>query len=557
MGVSKRLLIVTAFSALFCTLHAQDLGNISKKDIFKISGGVGFQTTSYTAMGIKAKRDPFLWQANINLNLNVLGIISAPFTATFSSQNAELNTPQPFNNFGISPKYKAVTAHLGYRSMNLSEFSLNGSQFFGVGLEVAPKNSFVKGKALYGQFAKPVFFNPDGTVATTPSYARHGWGGGLTFGRSSKNEVTVNVFKAQDDPSSLDIPAEDLGIKPAENLVFGVTTKQEITKQVSVEGEIDFSFFTNDLNVGEEEINGYSYLNNIFLFNYNPTSEVKKAMSTSVNYKPGFAKFNLKYRRVDPGYQTLGTSFINNDYEDISMKSSFGLLQKKLAISVSGGLQRNNLNADKVARLQRVIYSTSLSYKVNDKWNTSFNYSNFNSSTTQTVVVDFDSLRFVQTTQSAGFNATRSSSKNNVNNSLSFGFNYQDAVVNSKKTTSFYNGNISYQRQYSKLKLTLGSSILLLYNETEINTTSNIGPSLNVGKALLKDKLQLTLMGAYLNSFIDNKSTGEVINIALSGSYAIYKKHSIGFNATDIIRNSDATGNQSEITATINYRFSF
>lgn len=557
MGFTKSNFLLTIVVLIAISLNAQDFETISKKDIIKVSGGVGVQATSYTAIGIKAKRDPFLWQTNINLNFNILGVVSAPFSATFSSQNAELSTPQPFNNFGISPKYKAVTAHLGYRSMNLSEFSLSGSQFFGIGVEVAPKNAYVKGKALYGRFAKPVFFNPDGTVATTPSFARHGWGAGLTFGRSAKSEVSVNIFKAKDDPNSLNIPQEDLIISPAENLVFGITGKQDITKQISFQGEVDFSFYTNDLNVGEEQINGFSYLNNIFLFNYNPTSEVKKAISTSINYKPKFAKFNLKYRRVDPEYKTLGTSFINNDYEDISLKSSFGLLKKKLVVSVSGGFQRNNLNEDKVSRLHRVIYATNLSYNVNDKWNTSLNYSNFNSSTRQTVIVDFDSLRFVQTTKAAGATATRSATNNNITNSLSFGVNYQDAIVNNKKTTSFYNGNIGYQRQYSKMKLTLGSALLLLYNETEINTTANIGPSVNVSKTLLKDKLQLSLMSAYLNSYIDGTSTGEIINLALSGSYAIFKKHNIGFNATDIIRDSDATGKQSEITATVNYRFTF
>ena len=367
----------------------------------------------------------------------------------------------------------------------------------------------------------------------------------------------MNIFKAKDDPNSLNIPVEDLVIKPAENLVFGFTGKREITKQISFDGEIDFSFFTNDLNVREEQIESYSYLNNIFLFNYNPTSEVKKAMTAGINYKPKFAKFKLQYRRVDPEYKTLGTSFINNDYEDISLKSSFGLFQKKLAISVSGGFQRNNLNEDKVSRLHRVIYSTTANYKVNDKWNTSANYANFNSNTRQTVIIDFDSLRFVQTTQSAGANATRTSSTDNVTNSFNFGVNYQDAIVNNVKTTTFYNATLGYNRQYSKIKFAVGSALLVLYNISETNTTSNIGPSINISKTVLKDKMQLSFVTAYLKSYIDGKSTGAIVNLALNGSYAIFKKHNIGFNVSDIIKNSDATGNQSEVTATVNYRVTF
>ena len=107
------------------------------------------------------------------------------------------------------------------------------------------------------------------------------------------------------------------------------------------------------------------------------------------------------------------------------------------------------------------------------------------------------------------------------------------------------------------MKLTLGSALILMHNESEMNTTSNIGPSLNVGKVLLNDKLQVSLMGAYLNSFIDGSSTGTIINLGLNGSYKLFKKHNLGFNVTDLIRNSDAMGNQSELTATVNYRVSF
>lgn len=260
-------LLLIAFSLLaFQALLSQDLENISKDDIIKVSGGFGMQGTSYTAIGIPQKRDPFLWQANLNLNFNILGVVSAPFSATISSQQSKLSTPQPFNNFGISPNYKAVTLHLGYRSMSLSEFSLNGSQFLGVGLEVAPDNSFVKGKALYGRFAKPFFFNPDGTVASTPSFSRYGWGGEVTLGKSPKNEVSFSVFKAKDDPTSLDIPQENLAITPADNLVFGITTKQKITDKISVDGEFDLSLYTNNINVEETVVEGYSYINNLFLF---------------------------------------------------------------------------------------------------------------------------------------------------------------------------------------------------------------------------------------------------------------------------------------------------
>ena len=538
------------------TIYAQDLGNISKKDILKVSGGASVQTTTYTAFGIPAKRDPFLAQLNLNLNLNILGVISAPFSATLSTQNSKVSTPQPFNNFGISPKYKAVTAHIGYRSINLSEFSLSGSQFLGVGVEIDPKGSFVRGKALYGRFAQPVFFNRDGTLANTPSFSRTGWGTGISLGRTKKNEVSFHAFRAKDNASSLDVPREELTIRPSENFVFGVVTKQAIGKKITLEGEFDVSAFTNDTEIEEEVVEGNSYINNIFLFNYNPTSELKKAMSGSINYKLKVAKISLKYRRVDPEYRTLGTSFINNDYEDLSLKTSFGLLKKKLNVSLTGGGQRNNLAADKVSQLTRLIGAVNASYKISEKWNTSVNFSNFTSSTKQTVVVDFDSLRFVQTTKSIGGTISRSANGERFSNSLSLGINYQDAIVNSEQLSNFYNGNIGWQGQFPKAKFGFGTGIMAVQATTDQLVNTTIGPSLNINKALFKDKFTLTFMGAYLNTFTNDVSNGEIISLSANGSISLTKKIKMGISAANIIREVD-TQSSSELTGNFNLNYSF
>ena len=194
MGILYKTICFIVIIVLYANVaNGQDLDNLSKKDIVKMSGGIGLQTTTYSAFGMDAKRDPFMWQLNMNLNFNILGIIQAPFSASFSSQASKYSSPQPFNNFGISPNYKAVTLHLGYRSINLSEFSLSGSQFLGVGVEIKPKDAIVKGKALWGRFAKSIYFNPDGTMATNPSFERYGWGTGITLGKTSKKEVTLRI----------------------------------------------------------------------------------------------------------------------------------------------------------------------------------------------------------------------------------------------------------------------------------------------------------------------------------------------------------------------------
>lgn len=551
-------ILIAIITLIFLSLnsYSQDLEHITLKNAAKISGGIGFQSTAYNAWGVPMNRDPFLIQVNLNLNISVLGVVNIPFSASFSNQGSKYSTPQPFNTFGMSPKYKAVTLHIGYRSINLSEFSLSGSQFLGVGLEIQPKNSFVKGKVLWGRFAKPIYFNPNGSIATQPSYERFGWGMGVTLGKTPKNEVTFNIFNAKDNPNSLEVPASEIDTKPADNLVLGLAFKQKITKKLSIDGEGDISFYTSDVTVTPPIDNNNSYSNNIFLFKYNGTSEFKKAIMFGVNYNPSFAKFNIKYRRVDPGYRTLGISYINNDYEDVSLKTSFSFFDKKTAVSLSGGLQKNNLNDEKVSQLVRLIGSINVNHKISDKWNVSANYANFNSNTHQTIVITFDSLKFVQTTQSAGLSFSRSKSTETSTSSLNISFAYQDAIVNSVRTTNFYNSNIGWQKQFIKSKISVGASLVAMHNITETGSTSNIGPAATFGTVLLKNKLMMNLMAAYLPSYIDLKSAGSIANIALSGSYAIFKKHKIGFNVTNV--NRSATNlSSSELTAAVNYKYSF
>lgn len=233
------------------------------------------------------------------------------------------------------------------------------------------------------------------------------------------------------------------------------------------------------------------------------------------------------------------------------------MFAKKVAVSISGGVQRNNLNEDKVSKLLRIIGSLAVNYNINDKWNASMNFANFSSSTRQTIVVDIDSLRFVQTTKSMGGNISRSVSNTNTSKAISLSLNYQDAIVNDTKTTTFYNGNLGWQMQFLKLKLGIGAALIAMHNIAEFSKNSNLGPSLNLSKRMLKDKLQLNFITAYLASYTDNVSSGSIANITLTGNYTFYKKHKIGFSASDIIRVTNTIGNSSELTATVNYGYSF
>ena len=249
---------------LFITLsitQAQDLEQITKDEILKVNGGLSVNTTAYMASGIENRRDPFYWLINANLTFDILGLIQAPFSMNISQQNKNFSQAQPFNRFGISPKYKWLTLHLGHRSLRFSDYTLAGNLFFGAGAEIAKPESFVRVSAIWGRFAKPVNKTAQsGLVFARPIFKRTGFGFKVGLGKD-KNQVDLIMFTAKDDPNSI-VMTDTLEVTPEENVVLGLTTRNAISDRLTFEGEYTYSLFTRDTRSPEITLQKYSFVNN-------------------------------------------------------------------------------------------------------------------------------------------------------------------------------------------------------------------------------------------------------------------------------------------------------
>ena len=144
-------------------LSAQDLGKIDYKKPVVVTGGFSATQTLYAAEGIKARRDPYYWMLSANLNINLFGVLSIPLSGQLTQQNKSYT--QPFNQYGLSPSYKNWTAHLGYRSLQYSSYSLGGNQWYGAGLEYAGKKIPITVSAFWGRLQRAVgAFTQEGVV---------------------------------------------------------------------------------------------------------------------------------------------------------------------------------------------------------------------------------------------------------------------------------------------------------------------------------------------------------------------------------------------------------
>ena len=552
-----RLNCLIALFLISLTVHSQDSLSLFKKakEQVKISGGFSSIGTAYMINDTSlSQRDPFFWQLGANINIKI-GQVSIPFSAVMNQQ--ERNFTQPFNQYGLSPKYKGITAHLGYRSLKFSDFSLSGNQFLGVGIEIAPKNSIVKGKALYGRFARAVDgYYTDGKVVGSPSFERWGLGGMVEIG-SSKNNVGVVVFRAKDDQASIASFANDATIKPGENLIFGLTTKQKLSKELSFKGEIDWSAFTKDLRLDPTVLEGFSYLNNIEpLFHANASSSFSKAVKADLEYNKKKFKVGFGYRRIDPEYQTMGSVYLNNDFEDLQGKTSLRMLKNKLTLAGSAGFQRNNLDDSKASEMLRLISSLSANYNINENFMVNGAFSNFNSQSHMAIVNTLDTMRYAQVTKNANLQLMYAKANDVRRIAASVRGNFQNAKINGLDNTTLYNGGVSFQYGHLKSGLNVVSAINASKNITETYDIVSVGPTLGLNKRFLSGRISASASASALKTFLGGADNGYVLNVKSMGTFKLNRHHAFNLIFSTIGKNNATTDTQ-ETTISLGYNYAF
>lgn len=544
-------------------LRAQDIEKIAETPFLRVNGGVGVNQTFYTANGIENRRDPYFWLVNANLNLDFLGIVQAPFSFSFSQQDKNFSQPEPFNRFGLSPRYRAVTVHLGHRSMRFSDYTLGGNIFFGAGVEVKPKDSFFRGSVMYGRLTKPVARQSfDGLVFARPAFRRIGYGMKIGMGKKESNTVDLIMFRAFDDINSIPI-TDSLAITPEENVVFGVNTNQKITQTLKFSMEYAFSMLTRNSTLPETSIQNFSFANNLGnLFTANISSEFNKAVKSSLDYSGELFSLNLAYRRVDPGYRTLGSTFLNNDLEDISVGASTQVAQGIVGLSTNVGIQRNNLNGQLIEQVRRVIYSFGTNLNPSQNLNLNLNYSNFNSETTQSLIqtdILVDSLEFFQVTRNGTINLNYNFGKQSAQKSLFVSGSIQDAEDNQQTNTTFYNINTGLQMQpLPKLKTVLSFTYNRNQTEPAVNTT--YGPVLSVGKNIFQNKVTTSLSVNFLSNYLNGEQVGDTKSLRFNSNMKLSKKQSLALSVFYVTSERSTDTEQvkfSEIRGSLNYSYRF
>ena len=549
----------------FCLSQAQDIEQVAKAKPLTVNGGINLNSGWYHINDTSVKRDPFTWGINANLNFNVFGVIDVPFTLVYNKQDKSLGRPE-YKNIGFSPKYKGYTLHVGYRNMQFSPYTYSGITFFGVGAEVAPEESPVKFSGFYGRLNEAIPYNYATGDLTNIKYRRRGWGSKVTIGKS-KHIVDLIVFKAIDDIETIIHPADSVDVKPEENIVIGINTTNKITERLSFRLEYARSILSTDTRIDEKMGTQSSFINQIDLFKPRTSTASHNAISGGLNYQGNSYTIGVSYKRVEPEYRSLGTSYSTNDIEDWLINASKSFFSNRINLNGSLGKQRNDLARTKETKSIRTISSLNASFTITKALNASVNYSNFASNTSPSVISFTDSIKFIQTTSNIGANVNYNFGTDNYKHILSGSYNIQNAnTLNQTGQEKVSNNTVvkssflTYGLTLVPLEMTINTSLNYTVFEQDSIQNKTIGPTIGTGRSFFKKRVQTNISFSFLNQENANNQTSKISVITFSAGYRFWENHSIMLSNAISLReqmSGDINKKVREIRGNIRYSYSF
>ena len=557
------------------SIYAQDLENIGSRTLekiknspLKVHGGIAANSIFYNANS-RSSREPFTYFLQGNLNISWL-TFAMPLSYSFSNQGSQLtyDTPFKFNRLSLHPKYKWIQAHIGDVAMSFSPYTLNGHQFTGGGVELTPEGAF-NVSMMYGRLLKAT--EDDGQEQTLPAFRRMGYGSKIDW-KKERYKIGLIGFYAKDEIQSITAVPEDRDITPKENLVISIDGEVAIAEGCTLRAEYASTAITQDIRAGRSETN--KGVTGIF-FNNRSSTEFYDAFRTGLDMQIDNMKVGIGYERIDPGYQTLGAYFFNNDFENITLNVVRPLFKDKLNLSFNIGYQRDNINDQKIQSTNRAVGAFNGTLKITDKITLSGGYSNFSTHTNKSLNQfddindndltdeELEALDFKQLSQNANLNLSwilaegEDNAQNfNLDYSLAASANEQNGIIRVGQANNFHNANAIYTINFPKKELTISSSINYNYSDVGRDDSNAYGGGMDFSKKFFEQKLNTTF-GVTYNTNNNKEVKTNVMNLRLNAATIIAKKHNFNLNVVQLFRTTTLQEALNEITFTFSYAYTF
>ncbi len=526
------LIIIISILGVTAVLQAQDVDveAISKQKPVTFSGGASARALFYSARGIENRRKPFSYVLTGSPVLTIYGV-TIPFYFVFSEQ--ERSFQQPFNQFGMSPHYKWITVHAGYRNITYSPYTLAGHTMLGGGVDLHP--GIFRFGFMYGRLNRATAVDTTSGSFDPYQYTRRGYAAKIGIGKGN-NRLELSLIKAKDDSLSVgDVSKLSKTVAPAENVAVGAHAAMSF-KGFFVEGDLGLSLYTNNIGSSIAFDSIPEILTNTLgkFITVNGSSEFYSAYNIAIGYRYKDMGLKIQYKRIDPDFKSMGAYFFNNDVENITISPTFSLFKRKLHAAGSLGLQRDNLQNQKESTSKRIIGSANISATITDNLGIDVTYTNFSTNQKPGRVFVSNSFLITQTTKNIGVSPRYMINKANISHTFLLSWNYMD-LVDLNKTTAV-NNNLNSTNLFFNYQVVLLPKNLTLYvnlNGAKLNmdagATSNHGVTCGGSKSFMDNKLSLGLNFSIIKSSVIGKSS-LLFNDGLQCTYKVSDHHSFSTN---------------------------
>jgi hypothetical protein len=290
-------------------------------------------------------------------------------------------------------------------------------------------------------------------------------------------------------------------VTPQENLVAGIIGKAKFLENKLVfDYELGGSLYSRDLRASKLDLDSSDFPNFLSKF-FKPRvgSNYDYALNTLLNLNLKSYSGKVGYKRIGPGYNSLGLAYLLNDQQEISLMNVFRI--SKFALTLGYINLSDNLEKQKLFTTSRNNYMAGASGSISEKWNTSLMLNVLdmgNNSKSDSTKTDFGNL-VVSTTQN--FLIGQKTLLRTI--SLTYVFQSSD--------------NKSYQLTKNTTRThTISSGVNLFFNEN-FNGTFSAG----LVSSAIYDTIKTTITN--LSATIQNSSFERKLNLSFNLSAAIGK----------------------------------
>lgn len=315
----------------------------------RMSGDIVVSSDLYGAAGIQARRPGSSWRASLTPQLTFLGEFTVGLDILLSSEGNQLR--QNMSQFGLNPRYKWVTLHIGDFGRGYSSYSVQGMRVRGAGLDLRP--GIFRLSVQGGQVQRAVAAGAGGMA-----YQRNLYAASIGVGREQSSFIDFIVVKTKDDPSSLSQALQDTTLldtipvalrprydtRPQENVVLATQGQLLLfSRRLSVKGEFASAVITRDVQspaANGDSVPGGGVLGGLVPLTLSTSADY--AWKLDGSYTLGSAALRAGYEYVGPGFTSLGLAYVINDRRAYTLGGNVRLLGNRL--SLQGQVQHQNDN---------------------------------------------------------------------------------------------------------------------------------------------------------------------------------------------------------------------